>query len=116
MVRDYLATLRAKSARCARSPLGFQKVPFRGICPRSWARQLMPLWAATTLFFLRSFETRRLRDAALAGLFAAAAAWTGSSGSDRPAPCRVFPFTCALGHHGRWRAGTRTAPDLARRE
>jgi 4-amino-4-deoxy-L-arabinose transferase-like glycosyltransferase len=36
--------------------------------------------------------------------------------SDRPAPCRVFPFTCALGHHGRWRAGTRTPPDLARRE
>jgi hypothetical protein len=34
---------------------------------------LMPLWAATTLFFLRSFETRRLRDAALAGLFAAVA-------------------------------------------
>jgi len=26
---------------------------------------LMPLWAATTLFFLRSFETRRLLDAAL---------------------------------------------------
>jgi hypothetical protein len=34
---------------------------------------LMPLWAATTLWFLRSFETRRLRDAALAGLLAAAA-------------------------------------------
>ncbi len=32
---------------------------------------LMPLWAATTLFFLRSFETRRLLDAALAGCFAA---------------------------------------------
>ena len=34
---------------------------------------LMPLWGATTLFFLRSFETRRMLDAALAGLFAAAA-------------------------------------------
>jgi 4-amino-4-deoxy-L-arabinose transferase-like glycosyltransferase len=34
---------------------------------------LMPLWAATTLFFLRSFETRRVLDAALAGLCAAAA-------------------------------------------
>jgi 4-amino-4-deoxy-L-arabinose transferase-like glycosyltransferase len=34
---------------------------------------LMPLWAATTLFFLRSFETRRLLDAALAGCFAALA-------------------------------------------
>ena len=34
---------------------------------------LMPLWAATTLFFLRSFETRRLLDAALAGFFAALA-------------------------------------------
>src|ERR1700757_285118 len=33
---------------------------------------LMPLWAATTLWFLRSFETRRLRDAAFAGLLAAA--------------------------------------------
>jgi hypothetical protein len=33
---------------------------------------LLPLWAATTLWFLRSFETRRLRDAALAGLGAAA--------------------------------------------
>jgi Dolichyl-phosphate-mannose-protein mannosyltransferase len=34
---------------------------------------LIPLWAATTLWFLRSFETRRLLDAALAGLFAALA-------------------------------------------
>src|SRR5436190_10660239 len=34
---------------------------------------LMPLWAGTTLYFLRSFETRRVRDAALAGLWAAAA-------------------------------------------
>jgi Dolichyl-phosphate-mannose-protein mannosyltransferase len=34
---------------------------------------LMPLWAATTFTFLRSFETRRVPDAALAGLFAAAA-------------------------------------------
>ncbi|TMJ91913.1 MAG: glycosyltransferase family 39 protein [Alphaproteobacteria bacterium] len=34
---------------------------------------LLPLWAATTLWFLRSFETRRPVDAALAGLFAAAA-------------------------------------------
>jgi hypothetical protein len=34
---------------------------------------LMPLWAATTLWFLRSFETRRPLDAALAGLAAAAA-------------------------------------------
>src|SRR4030081_1099378 len=33
---------------------------------------LLPLWAATTLLFLRSFETRRLVDAALAGLGAAA--------------------------------------------
>jgi len=33
---------------------------------------LMPLWAATTLAFLRSFETRRVLDAALAGLGAAA--------------------------------------------
>src|SRR3984893_10893473 len=34
---------------------------------------LMPLWAATTLWFLRSFETRRTLDAALAGIGAAAA-------------------------------------------
>src|SRR5215813_4829509 len=34
---------------------------------------LLPLWAATTLWFLRSFETRRVFDAALAGLYAAAA-------------------------------------------
>jgi len=33
---------------------------------------LMPLWAATTLWFLRSFETRRPLDAALTGLLAAA--------------------------------------------
>jgi dolichyl-phosphate-mannose-protein mannosyltransferase len=33
---------------------------------------LLPLWAATTLWFLRSFETRRVLDAALAGLGAAA--------------------------------------------
>ena len=34
---------------------------------------LMPVWAATTLWFLRSFETRRPLDAALAGLGAALA-------------------------------------------
>ena len=34
---------------------------------------LIPLWAATTLFFLRSFEKRRVLDAALAGVAAAAA-------------------------------------------
>ncbi len=34
---------------------------------------LMPLWAAATLWFLRSFETRRVLDAALAGLCAALA-------------------------------------------
>src|SRR5437588_1226811 len=34
---------------------------------------LMPLWAGTSLFFLRSFETRRAIDAALAGVCAAAA-------------------------------------------
>src|SRR5215468_6139054 len=33
---------------------------------------LLPLWAATTLWFLRSFETRHLLDAALAGVLAAA--------------------------------------------
>jgi hypothetical protein len=33
---------------------------------------LMPLWAATTLWFLRSFEGRRMLDAALAALGAAA--------------------------------------------
>jgi 4-amino-4-deoxy-L-arabinose transferase-like glycosyltransferase len=34
---------------------------------------LMPLWATTTLWFLRSYETRRTFDAALAGIGAAAA-------------------------------------------
>src|SRR5205085_1349081 len=34
---------------------------------------LLPVWAATTLWFLRSFETRRPLYAALAGLGAAAA-------------------------------------------
>jgi len=34
---------------------------------------LIPLWAATTLFFLRSFEHRRVLDAALAGAAAAGA-------------------------------------------
>jgi Dolichyl-phosphate-mannose-protein mannosyltransferase len=34
---------------------------------------LIPLWAATTLFFLRSFETQRMSAAVLAGLAAAAA-------------------------------------------
>jgi 4-amino-4-deoxy-L-arabinose transferase-like glycosyltransferase len=37
---------------------------------------LIPLWAATSLFFLRSYENRRVLDAALAG-FAAAAAMYG---------------------------------------
>lgn len=36
---------------------------------------LLPLWAATTLWFLRSFESRRLLDAALAGVCAAAAVY-----------------------------------------
>ncbi len=34
---------------------------------------LLPVWAATTYFFLRSFETRGLVSAAFAGLFAAGA-------------------------------------------
>src|SRR4029079_19300381 len=34
---------------------------------------LLALWAGTTLFFLRSFETRKMLDAALAGVLAAAA-------------------------------------------
>jgi len=34
---------------------------------------LMPLWALTTFFFLRAYETRRPRVAAFAGIFAAAA-------------------------------------------
>jgi hypothetical protein len=34
---------------------------------------LIPVWALTTLFFLRSFESRRPGEAALAGFFAAAA-------------------------------------------
>jgi hypothetical protein len=34
---------------------------------------LMLVWAATTLFFLRSFETRRALDAVLAGICAAMA-------------------------------------------
>src|SRR5262249_16265061 len=34
---------------------------------------MLPLWAATTALFLRSFETRRIDIAALAGLAAAAA-------------------------------------------
>lgn len=34
---------------------------------------LIPVWALTTLFFLRSFESRKPGDAALAGFFAAAA-------------------------------------------
>lgn len=34
---------------------------------------LMPLWALTTFFFLRSYVTRRPRAAAFAGIFAAAA-------------------------------------------
>jgi hypothetical protein len=36
---------------------------------------LLPLWAATTLWFLRSYETRRVLDAAFAGLCAAAAVY-----------------------------------------
>jgi 4-amino-4-deoxy-L-arabinose transferase-like glycosyltransferase len=31
---------------------------------------LMPLWALTTMYFLRAFEQRQLRDAALTGFFA----------------------------------------------
>jgi 4-amino-4-deoxy-L-arabinose transferase-like glycosyltransferase len=34
---------------------------------------IIPLWPLTTLWFLRSFETRRPGDAAIAGVFAAAA-------------------------------------------
>jgi len=48
---------------------------------------LMPLWAATTLFFLRSFETRGPRDAIFAGLLAAAAMY-GNTG--RPCCCSAW--------------------------
>lgn len=36
---------------------------------------LLPLWAATTLFFLRSYEERRIPDAVLAGVLAAASVY-----------------------------------------
>ena len=51
---------------------------------------LIPFWALTTWFFLRSFETRRIGWAALAGASAAAAMlgkyWSISSSPDSPLP------------------------------
>ena len=41
---------------------------------------LLPLWAATTLFFLRSFETRSVVDAALAGVLGGGSRSTANTG------------------------------------
>ena len=50
-------------------------VPFFNFHPLKYNNNtiLIPLWAATTLFFLRAYERRRIVDAALAGVAAAAA-------------------------------------------
>ena len=75
---------------------------------------LMPLWAATTWWFLRSYTTRSALYAALAG-FGAAACMLGKYWSvfllaglvarraDRPAPRRLFPLGGAMDHRCRRR-------------
>ena len=71
---------------------------------------LMPLWAATTFWFLRSYRTRSALYAALAGIGAAACmlgkywsvfllAGLAHRGADRQTPRRLFPLRRALDHH-----------------
>ena len=101
---------------------------FNFLCFRYNANTAMlPWWALTTLFFLRSFETRRSGVAALAGVAAAGAMmvkyWSDrvdrvarARGGDRcPAPA-LFPLGRALRHRRCRRARPRAARDLALRE
>ena len=88
---------------------------------------LIPLWALTTWWFLRSFETRGAIFAALAGL-AAACAMLGKilvdlparrargRGARRPAPHRLPALERALDHDRGRRACDRAAPRLDRGE
>ena len=76
---------------------------------------MMPWWALVTWAFLRSFETRSLGFAALAGLAAAGAMMTkywsivllaalAIAALSGPAPLALFRVPCAL-HHDRGRRG-----------
>ncbi len=73
---------------------------------------LMPVWAATTFWFLRSYQTRSALYAALAGVGAAACmlgkywsvfllAGLDRRRADRPAPRRLFPLGGAVDHRCR---------------
>ena len=84
---------------------------------------MMPLWAATTALFLRSYETRSAGCAALAGLAAAAAMlgkyWSvvlllglGLAALADRAPRRLFPLAGALGDD-RGRRRRRSSPHVA---
>ena len=87
---------------------------------------LLPLWAATTLFFLRSFETRKhggcgARRRAGGGrdlrqvLVGHAAPRARHRGADRSPSRRLFPLARALGDDRGRRAGARPARRLAGR-
>ena len=86
---------------------------------------LMPLWAATTLWFLRSYTTRSALYAALAGIGAAAChagqilvdlpdRRAGRRRAGRQTPRGLFPFGGALDHGGRRprRAGAASGLDV----
>ena len=85
---------------------------------------LMPLWAATTFWFLRSYKTRNALYAALAGIGAAGCmlgkywsvfliAGLVVRGVDRQAPRRLFPLDGALDHDHCRRRRAVAASDLA---
>ena len=86
---------------------------------------LIPLWAATTWCFLRSYETRRARWAALAGLGGRRrharqvlvdlpARGPRHRGARRSAPRRLFPLGGAVGDDRGRRDPARAACGLAR--
>src|SRR6185295_16935814 len=86
---------------------------------------LMPLWAVTTLWFLRSFENRRPLDAALVGLAAAASMygkyWSvflliGLGLAALADPRRPSPVRRAVGDGGGRCAGAGAACSLACRQ
>ena len=88
---------------------------------------LLPLWAATTLFFLRSFESRRMLDGALAGVFAALSIygkyWSvmllvglGIAALTDRAAQGVFPVARAVGDDRGRCAGAGPARGLAHRQ
>ena len=85
---------------------------------------MIPLWALTMLWFVRSYDERRPLDAALAGFAAAVAMLTkywsvfliiglAAAAALRPPPRRIFSLAGTLDHRRLRRAGALAAHHLA---